>query len=221
MSIEEFRALVAEAPDDILASYRHALDTELTRRRHKEESAEMLDGIAHTYSVDAGRRDGDLWVQPTGAHDAYPRAAVVEHAGKVWVNLTPGNVWEPGVSGWREQVPEDANPPGYVQPAGAHDAYSVGDVVTFEGAVYRSRIDGNVWTPMASPAGWVLADPVPPAPEGPGHEAPKPWVQPLGAHDAYSAGDLVTHAGATYRSLIDGNIWSPATYPAGWEKVQA
>lgn len=217
MSIEEFRAFVAEAPDDTLAAYRHALDTELTLRRHKEEAAEILDGIAHTYSIDAGRRDGDPWVQPTGAHDAYPRAAVVEHAGKVWVNLTPGNVWEPGVSGWREDVAEDSAPPEFVQPTGAHDAYSVGDVATFEGAVYRSRIDGNVWSPMANPAGWVSASPVPPAED----EAPEPepWVQPTGAHDAYSAGDLVTFGGETYRSLVDSNTWSPAAYPAGWEKV--
>lgn len=43
------------------------------------------------------------------------------------------------------------------------------------------------------------------------------WVQPTGAQDAYNTGDKVTFEGAHYVSLIDGNIWSPAAYPAGWE----
>lgn len=42
------------------------------------------------------------WNQPTGAHDAYPVGAKVTHKSKNWENLTPANVWEPGVSGWRE-----------------------------------------------------------------------------------------------------------------------
>lgn len=25
--------------------------------------------------------------------------------------------------------------------------------------------------------------------------------------------------GTLYKSLIDGNVWSPEAYPAGWEKV--
>ena len=44
------------------------------------------------------------------------------------------------------------------------------------------------------------------------------WVQPTGAHDAYNKGDKVTFEGDHYISLIDGNVWSPAVYPAGWEK---
>lgn len=58
-----------------------------------------------------------------------------------------------------------------------------------------------------------------PAPEP--EEWPE-WVQPTGAHDAYSTGDKVTFNGKHYTSLIDGNVWSPDTYPAGWEEaVQA
>lgn len=43
------------------------------------------------------------------------------------------------------------------------------------------------------------------------------WSQPTGAHDAYNAGDIVSYNGTLYRSLIDGNAWSPDAYPAGWE----
>lgn len=43
------------------------------------------------------------------------------------------------------------------------------------------------------------------------------WVQPLGATDAYNTGDIVSYKGTLYRSLIDGNVWNPETYTAGWE----
>jgi hypothetical protein len=45
------------------------------------------------------------------------------------------------------------------------------------------------------------------------------WVQPLGASDAYNTGDIVSYNGVLYKSLIDGNTWSPEAYPAGWEQV--
>ena len=43
------------------------------------------------------------------------------------------------------------------------------------------------------------------------------WSQPTGAHDAYNKGDVVDYNGTLYRSLIDGNIYSPDVYPSGWE----
>lgn len=46
------------------------------------------------------------------------------------------------------------------------------------------------------------------------------WVQPLGASDAYNTGDIVMYNGICYRSLIDGNVWAPDVYPAGWEVVE-
>ena len=42
------------------------------------------------------------------------------------------------------------------------------------------------------------------------------WSQPTGAHDAYNAGDVVDYKGTLYRSLIDGNVYSPEAYPTGW-----
>lgn len=72
---------------------------------------------------------------------------------------TPGRSFQvgggsdlPGVSGWRELVA--VGYPAWVQPTGAHDAYKVGDRVTFEGADYESTIAGNVWSPAAYPQGW-------------------------------------------------------------------
>lgn len=46
--------------------------------------------------------------------------------------------------------------PEWTQPTGAHDAYNIGDKVTFEGAVYESLIDANAWSPTEYPQGWQL-----------------------------------------------------------------
>ena len=43
------------------------------------------------------------------------------------------------------------------------------------------------------------------------------WVQPTGAHDAYSAGDKVSHNGKHWKSTVKGNVWEPGVY--GWEEV--
>ena len=96
--------------------------------------------------------DGQPWVQPTAAHDAYPLGITVTHGGKTWENLTPANAWEPGVSGWREVVAEGY--PAWVAPTGSHDAYKVGDRVSFEGADYESLIPANTYSPTVYPQGW-------------------------------------------------------------------
>ena len=45
------------------------------------------------------------------------------------------------------------------------------------------------------------------------------WVQPTGGHDAYAKGARVSFEGSDWESLIDGNVWSPTAYPAGWRKL--
>lgn len=46
--------------------------------------------------------------------------------------------------------------PIWSQPTGAHDAYNTGDIVNYNGTLYQSTIDGNVWAPDAYPQGWKL-----------------------------------------------------------------
>jgi len=93
--------------------------------------------------------------------------------------------------------------PAWRQPEGAHDAYPEGVIVGHDGALWRSTTPDNVWAPGES--GWHRygADP---------DAGPQPWVQPSGSHDAYQAGDEVTHNDDTWRSDIDGNVWEPPTY---------
>lgn len=45
------------------------------------------------------------------------------------------------------------------------------------------------------------------------------WSKPTGAHDAYNKDDIVDYNGTLYKSLIDGNVYSPDEYPQGWEIV--
>ena len=44
--------------------------------------------------------------------------------------------------------------PEYVQPTGAHDAYQVGDKITWNGKHYICVLANCVWSPDAYPAGW-------------------------------------------------------------------
>lgn len=44
--------------------------------------------------------------------------------------------------------------PEYKQPTGAHDAYHVGDKITYNGKHYTCVLDGCVWTPDTYPQGW-------------------------------------------------------------------
>jgi len=59
------------------------------------------------------------------------------------------------------------------QPLGSHDAYMTGDRVLFNGEIYISIIDNNVWSPDVY--GWEL--------EASGVQEFPEWVQPTGQHD--------------------------------------
>ena len=144
----DLTALTDDEARDLLAR----VYADVQRRDAIAQAPAQAEALAATYAAAIGRKDGDPWTQPTGAHDAYPLGAVVTDAGKMWISLIPANVWRPGVSGWREQVAQGY--PVWVQPTGGHDAYKVGDRVSFEGADYESTINGNSWSPTAYPAGW-------------------------------------------------------------------
>ena len=56
------------------------------------------------------------------------------------------------------EEPSEEEYPEYVQPTGAHDAYHVGDKITYNGKHYECVYDGCVWTPDAYPQGWKLVE---------------------------------------------------------------
>lgn len=103
-------------------------------------------------------------------------------------------------------------------------AYKVDEMVTFgvnevgDPQLYRcaqAHTSQADWTPDQSPALWV--------PIGVADDGIPVWSQPTGAHDAYNTGDRVHFPDKTdpiYRSLIDGNVYSPDAYPQGWYEEQ-
>ena len=140
--------------DDELERLRISVAVEQERRWTMRTVPDQMDKLVRDMLAASGQVDGAEWVQPTDATNAYPKDWTVQHDGKTWVSLIAANVWEPGVSAWREVVEEGSGAPEWVQPTGAHDAYQTGDHVMFEGAEYVSLIDGNTWSPTAYPQGW-------------------------------------------------------------------
>ena len=82
----------------------------------------------------------------------------------------------------------------------------VGDPQLYK--VVQNHTSQADWTPDATPA---LYDAI-----GLDESGYPVWSQPTGAHDAYNKGDIVNYNGTLYESLIDGNVYSPDAYPAGW-----
>jgi hypothetical protein len=82
----------------------------------------------------------------------------VEFEGTAYRSLIDFNVWSPTQypGGWEEVAPSEPEIEPWVQPTGAQDAYNIGDQVLFNGQVYESLINANVWSPTAYPAGWRL-----------------------------------------------------------------
>lgn len=130
-----------------------AFNAELKRRHLLSTADSVLDELGTAVLTGEGLAPGEPWRQPVTV--GYPHNWPVTHNGKTWVSTVANNVWEPGVSGWREETP-DGTPAQWLQPTGAHDAYQIGDLVTFQGQVYRSVINNNVWSPTGHPAGWEL-----------------------------------------------------------------
>jgi len=100
--------------------------------------------------------------------------------------------------------------------------YEAGDIIKYganaDGAsqlyqVAQAHISQADWKPDATPA---LYRPV-----GFTDGGAAVWVKPTGAHDAYNTGDKVLYNGKIYVSLIDGNVYSPDEYPAGWREAEA
>lgn len=51
---------------------------------------------------------------------------------------------------------DDSGYPVWSQPTGAHDAYNIGDIVNYNGTLYSSLVNGNVYSPDAYPNGWAI-----------------------------------------------------------------
>lgn len=114
------------------------------------------------------------WRNPGTTHSLmYHYGDVVRHDGKLVRSTHKGlNHWTPGVLNYDGRIweiieeatetsetegpetNEQPAAPAYRQPSGGHDAYKQGDRVTFNGEVYESLINANVYSPTDYPQGW-------------------------------------------------------------------
>lgn len=58
--------------------------------------------VAVSLYVEVSIEEWPEWRQPVGAHDAYNAGDRVSHNDRHWESTTDGNIWEPGVFGWKE-----------------------------------------------------------------------------------------------------------------------
>lgn len=95
--------------------------------------------------------------------------------------------------------------------------YAIGDFLTYgingvgDPQLYKvtqAHTSQADWTPDTTPALYVAI--------GLDEKGYPIWSQPTGSHDAYNMGDIVDYNGKLYESTINGNVYSPDAYPAGW-----
>ena len=92
--------------------------------------------------------------------------------------------------------------------------YTVGSLRRYGGTLYRCVQDHasqEGWSPDKAASLWAVTS-------DPAEEWPA-WSQPVGAHDAYSAGAKVSHNGKHWTSDLDGNVWEPGVF--GWTEIVA
>lgn len=228
-ALEETKAIVAKQNEDLKGLIGIIYSGALT-----DEQRESINSIYPTWEVDTDYSEGDVVnydnslykvVQAhTSQADWKPTDTPAIYTPYLNVNVDTGE--------GNVEIISD-----FTQPQGAHDAYAKGVKVVFNGSVYESTIDSNVYSPTDYPQGWTLVEdnstdvhveepvedtPVEDTPvEEPVEEATTipEFTQPTGAHDAYSLGDLVLYKGSTYESAIANNVYSPEAYPQGWTKL--
>lgn len=95
-----------------------------------------------------------------------------------------------------------------------HGVYKIDDRVKYEEVLYRciqEHHSQEMWYPTAASSLWakvLIPDP----------DVIPDWEQP-DSTNPYMRGDKIMFDGNVYESLIDNNIWSPATYPGGWQEI--
>lgn len=224
-SVEE-----ADTPEETFSRVLAAVQAEAVNRvaaASMESMKKAAQIIALTFNDEQAIEVADLYPEYEVGHE-YKQNDRFQYGHSLYkVNQahTSQEQWVPGEVGteslYTNLMLNDSGYQIWKQPTGAHDAYNTGDVVEYNGVLYKSLIDGNVWAPDAYPQGWQEYDAstsTEPSTPDPGTETYPEFVQPTGAHDAYKKGDIVRYNGKLYQSLIDANAYSPDAYPQGWQE---
>ena len=212
-----------------MAELRRALQLFAATLYDKEETAVEIASLYPVWAADKQYKVNDI-VQYGTNSVGDPQLYLVLQAHKSQSDWLP----DATASLYKKMGISESGYPIWTQPLCAVDAYNLGDIVSYNGKLYKSIINANVWSPDAYPAGWEEytestgggdsgetggGDSGTTEPETPPTETIPDFVQPTGAHDAYKKGDKVKFEGKIYESLIDANTYSPSAYPAGWKEV--
>ena len=210
-----------------MAELRRALQLFAATLYDKEETAVEIASLYPVWAADKQYKANDI-VQYGTNSVGDPQLYLVLQAHKSQSDWLP----DATASLYKKMGISESGYPIWTQPLGAVDAYNIGDIVSYNGKLYKSIINANVWAPDVYPAGWEeytestsggdsgeTGGGGTTEPETPPTETIPDFVQPTGAHDAYRKGDKVKFEGKIYESLIDNNAYSPSAYPAGWKEI--
>ena len=125
--MERLAALQAQALDDTQAAQVSSLFPVWEAGVPYAAGARVSDGAGRLYKVVQAHTSQADWIPGQGTDSLYDAFGLDGQGYPVWS-----------------------------QPTGAHDAYQTGDIVNYNGTLYRSLIDGNVWAPDAYPQGWEV-----------------------------------------------------------------
>ena len=226
-ALEETKAIVAKQNEDLKGLIGIIYSGELT-----DEQRESINSIYPTWEVDTDYSEGDV----VNYDNSLYKVVQAHTSQEEWKPTDTPAIYTPYLNVNVETDEGDVEIiSDFKQPQGTHDAYAKGTKVVFNGSVYESTIDSNVYSPTDYPQGWTLVEdksteePVeePVKEEEPVEDTPveeevtsiPEFKQPTGAQDAYSLGDLVLYNGSTYESAIANNVYSPEAYPQGWTKL--
>lgn len=115
------------------------------------ENAMEVATLYPPYVVGKGYKEGEFFTfgkNEVGDPQLYK--VIQSHTSQVdWKPNETASLYEP--IGLTEQ-----GYPIWSKPSGAHDAYYIGDIVDYKGTLYKSTINGNVYSPEEYPSGWEV-----------------------------------------------------------------
>ena len=153
-AINDCTSKIDEVKKDVI----QITDSSLTK-----QSEYALSVVASTFTDEQALNCISLFPEWSGSGVEYKKDERLRYENKfykVLLDHTSQEDWIPGStpSLYVEISDPSIEYPEWKQPTGAHDAYNTGDKITYKGKKYISKINANVWSPDAYPAGWELVE---------------------------------------------------------------
>ena len=160
-NITEYMRRVSNAGDKIeIAKVLASTESISAQRAYQlraaiEVAAESFtDDVAIEYPelIPAWKTDADYAIDQRVSYEDIVYKCLQAHTSQAdWTPTTAPSLWT------KVLIPDSDTIPEWEQPDSTN-GYSKGDKVTYNGTVYESLIDNNVWSPDAYPAGWQMAE---------------------------------------------------------------